>query len=47
MKADASRTPWAAHDAIAHLRSLENTANTKTLAIPEAKNVRTAAPAQW
>ena len=32
---------------VAHLRSLENTANTKTLAIPEAKNVRTAAPAQW
>ena len=32
---------------VAHLRSLENTANTKTLAIPEAKNVRMAAPAQW
>ena len=32
---------------VAHLLLLENTANIRTLAIPEAKNVRMAAPAQW
>ena len=32
---------------VVHLLSLENTANIRTLAIPEAKNVRMAAPAQW
>lgn len=46
-KADASKIPWVVLDAIAHLLLLENTANIRTLAIPEAKNVRMAAPAQW